>query len=53
MARQSRATRNNIHKAGTAAKRKQTLKHLSGKTRHALGVQANKVKRHKQGGTHV
>ncbi|HEY8073119.1 MAG TPA: hypothetical protein VIF62_03400 [Labilithrix sp.] len=43
--KQKQAARKNIHKAASAAKRKQTLKHLPKKTRTALGKQANKVKR--------
>jgi hypothetical protein len=46
-ARQKQAAWRNVKKAAASAKRKQTLKHLSKKTRHALGVQANKVKRKK------
>jgi hypothetical protein len=41
--RQRAAARRNIKKAASAAKRKQTLKHLPKKTRTALGKQAAKV----------
>ena len=44
-AKQKTAARRNIKKAAAAAKRKKTVKHLSKKTRTALGKQANKVKR--------
>lgn len=43
--RQKAAARKNVKKAQTAAKRKQTLKHLSAATRSALGEEANKVRR--------
>ena len=42
--KQRRAAKKNIKKAIKAAKRKQTLKHLSKKTRQALGKQAAKVR---------
>jgi len=42
--KQRAAARKNIKKAGRAAKRKQTLKHLPKKTRRALGQQAAKVR---------
>ena len=47
--KQSNAARQNIKKAAAAAKRKQTLKHLPKKTRTALGRQAAKVRKEKQG----
>jgi hypothetical protein len=46
--RQSAAARRNVKKAASAAKRKQTLKHLPKKTRTALGKQAAKVARRKR-----
>jgi hypothetical protein len=45
--KQRNAARKNIKKAIATAKRKQTLKHLSKKTRVALGKQAAKVRRQK------
>ena len=42
--KQRAAARSNVKKAQTAAKRKQTLKHLSAETRSALGREANKVR---------
>jgi hypothetical protein len=47
--RQRNAARKNIKKAIAAAERKQTLKHLPEKTRVALGKQAAKVRKQKQG----
>ncbi len=43
-AKQRAAARRNVKKAQGAAKRKQTLKHLPGATRTALGQEANKVR---------
>ncbi len=43
--RQKAAARKNVKKAQSAAKSKQTLKHLSSKTRTALGEEANKVRK--------
>ena len=43
--KQRRAARRNIKKAATAARRKQTLKHLPKSTRRALGRQAAKARR--------
>ena len=43
--KQRAAARKNVKKAQAGAKSKQTLKHLPSKTRTALGVEANKVKR--------
>ena len=43
--RQRSAARRNVKKAQAGAKRKQTLKNLPSKTRTALGVEANKVRR--------
>jgi hypothetical protein len=42
--KQRTAARNNIKKAASAAKRKQTLKKLPKKTRRALGKQAAKAR---------
>ena len=42
--KQRAAARRNVKHAQTAAKSKQTLKHLSPQTRTALGQEANKVK---------
>ncbi len=42
--RQRAAARKNVKKAQSAAKSKQTLKHLSSETRTALGKEANKVR---------
>ncbi|MCW3018475.1 MAG: hypothetical protein JWN10_783 [Solirubrobacterales bacterium] len=42
--KQRAAARRNVKKAQAGAKSKQTLKHLSKSTRHALGVEANKVR---------
>jgi hypothetical protein len=46
--KQRAAARKNIKKAAAAAKRKKTLKHLSKKTRTALGQQAAKVRKSRQ-----
>jgi hypothetical protein len=43
--KQRAAARKNVKKAQAGAKRKKTLKHLSGKTRTALGKEANKVRK--------
>jgi len=45
--KQRKAARRNIKKAASAAKRKQTLKHLPKKTRTALGKQAARVRAQK------
>ncbi len=42
--KQVAAARKNVKKAQSAAKSKQTLKHLSSATRTALGKEANKVR---------
>jgi hypothetical protein len=42
--KQVAAARKNVKKAQSAAKNKQTLKHLSSETRTALGEEANKVR---------
>jgi hypothetical protein len=42
--KQRAAARRNVKKAQTAARRKQTLKHLPAETRSALGREANKVR---------
>lgn len=42
--KQVAAARKNVKKAQSAAKGKQTLKHLSGATRTALGKEASKVR---------
>lgn len=42
--KQRAAARCNVKKAQTAARRKQTLKHLPAETRSALGREANKVR---------
>jgi len=42
--KQRAAARSNVKKAQTAAKRKQTLKHLPAETRSALGKEASKVR---------
>jgi hypothetical protein len=44
-ARQKAAAQKNVKKAQAAAKSKQTLKHLPGATRTALGEEANKVRK--------
>ncbi|HWF33152.1 MAG TPA: hypothetical protein VG188_11400 [Solirubrobacteraceae bacterium] len=43
--RQKAAARKNVKKAQSAAKGKQTLKHLSAATRSALGEEANQVRK--------
>ena len=43
--KQRAAARSNVKKAQAGAKNKQTLKKLPSKTRTALGVEANKVRR--------
>jgi len=43
--KQKTAARRNVKKAQSAAKSKQTLKHLPAKTRTALGEEANKVRK--------
>jgi len=43
--RQRNAAKRNVRRAQSAAKSKQTLKHLSPGTRTALGVEANKVRK--------
>jgi hypothetical protein len=43
--RQKAAARKNVKKAQSAAKSKQTLRHLSAATRTALGEEANKVRK--------
>jgi hypothetical protein len=43
--KQRAAARRNVKKAQAGAKRKKTLKHLSGKTKTALGKEANKVRK--------
>jgi hypothetical protein len=43
--KQRQAARKNVKKAQQGAKSKQTLKHLSGSTRSALGKEANAVRR--------
>ncbi len=42
--KQRAAARSNVKKAQTAARHKQTLKHLPAETRSALGREANKVR---------
>jgi hypothetical protein len=42
--KQRAAARSNVKKAQTAAKSKQTLKHLPAQTRSALGKEANMVR---------
>jgi hypothetical protein len=42
-AKQKAAARRNINKAATAAKKKQTLKHLPKKTKRALGKEGAKA----------
>ena len=44
-AKQRAAAKKNVKKAQAGAKSKQTLKHLPKRTRTALGVEANKVRR--------
>lgn len=43
--KQKAAARRNVKKAQAGAKKKQTLKHLSGRTRTALGKEAAAVRR--------
>jgi hypothetical protein len=43
--KQRAAARRNVKSAQAGAKRKQTLKSMSGKTKTALGKEANKVKK--------
>lgn len=43
--KQRAAARRNVKKAQAGAKQKQTLKHLPGKTKKALGEEANKVRK--------
>jgi len=43
--KQKAAARQNVKKAQSAAKGKQTLEHLPAKTRTALGKEANKVRK--------
>jgi hypothetical protein len=43
--KQKAAARRNVKKAQAGAKEKKTLKHLSGKTKTALGKEANKVRK--------
>jgi hypothetical protein len=43
--KQRQAAKRNVKKAQAAAKDKQTLKHLSGSTRSALGKEASAVRR--------
>jgi hypothetical protein len=43
--KQRAAARRNVKKAQSGAKRKKTLKHLSSKTKTALGKEANKVRK--------
>ena len=43
--KQLAAARRNVKKAQSAAKDKQTLKHLSSRARTALGQEANKVRK--------
>jgi hypothetical protein len=43
--KQRAAAKRNVKKAQAGAKNKQTLKNLPSKTRTALGVEANKVRR--------
>jgi hypothetical protein len=44
-AKQKAAARKNVKKAQAGAKKKQTLKHLSKKTKTELGKEANKVRK--------
>ena len=48
MARNRSASRRNIKKAATAARRKRTIARLPKRVRTALAKQANKVKRRKR-----
>jgi len=43
--KQRAAARRNVKKAQAGAKRRKTLKHLPGRTRTALGKEANRVRR--------
>jgi hypothetical protein len=43
--KQKAAARKNVKKAQAGAKKKKTLKHLSGKTKTELGKEANKVRK--------
>jgi hypothetical protein len=43
--KQREAAKRNVKKAQAGARSKQTLKHLSGETRSALGKEANAVRR--------
>jgi hypothetical protein len=43
--KQRKAARRNVKKAQAGAKRKQTLKHMSKRTKTALGKEANKVRK--------
>ena len=43
--KQRAAARRNVKKAQAGAKSKETLKHLSGRTKTALGKEANKVRK--------
>jgi hypothetical protein len=43
--KQRAAARRNVKKAQAGAKRKKTLKHLSAKTKTALGKEANNVRK--------
>lgn len=43
--KQRTAAKRNVKKAQAGAKRKETLKHLSGKTKTALGKEASKVQK--------
>jgi hypothetical protein len=43
--KQRAAARRNVKKAQAGAKKKKTLKHLSGKTKTALGKEANEVRK--------
>ena len=47
--KQSRAARQNIKKAASAARSKRTISKLPKRTRTALGKQANKTKRSRKG----
>jgi hypothetical protein len=43
--KQRQAAKRNVKKAQAGAQKKQTLKHLSGQTKTALGKEANKVRK--------
>jgi hypothetical protein len=43
--KQRAAARRNVKKAQSGARKKKTLSHLSGRTKTALGKEANKVRR--------